>query len=196
MEPKETNQTIVETKALKDAMMIVILGEWNKMEKESQTWTIKEMKERPLRTLKEDANALDQGRWEGEEEGPILDPKEDHIVGIGGREVKVEEDQAQENDAEDQDLVVVNTGMIVGMVIDAMTEDAMDMTIEEMEDKENWTVWREGKEKESERGKGVEVEKRIKSETGEIEMIELTSMNGQQNHRMRKILGYHQLKRN
>ena len=142
------------------------------MEKESQTWTIKEMKERPLRTLKEGANVQDQGRWEGEEEGPILDPEEDHIAEIGGREAKVEEDQAQENDGEDQDLVVVNTGMIVGMVIDAMTEDATDMTIEGMEDKENWTVWREGNEKESEKGKGVEVEKRIKSATGEIEMIE------------------------
>ena len=166
------------------------------MEKESQTWTIKEMKERPLRTQKEGVNVLDQGRWEGEEEGPILDREEDHTVRIGGREVKVEEDLAQENDAGDQDLVVVNTGMIVGMVIDAMTEDAMDMTIEEMEDKENWTAWREGNEKESERGKGAEVEKRTKSETGRIEMIESTSMNGRQNHRMKKILGYHQLKRN
>ena len=153
------------------------------------------MKERPLRTLKEGVNVQDQGSWEGEEEGRILDPEEDHIAEIGGREAKVEEDQAQENDGEDQDLVVVNTGMIVGMVIDAMTEDAMDMTIEEMEDNENWTVWREGNEKESERGKGGEVEKRIKSATEEIEMIELTLMNGQQSHRMTKILGYHQSKK-
>merc|ERR1712198_513431 len=114
----------------------------------------------------------DQGRWEGEEEGPILDQEEDHIAEIGGREAKVEEDRDQESEDEDQDLVVVNTGMIVGMVIDAMTEDATDMTIEGMEDKENWTVWREGNEKENEKEKGVEVEKRIKSATGEIEMIE------------------------
>ena len=154
------------------------------------------MKERPLRILKEGVNVQDQGSWEGEEGGRILDPEEDHIAEIGGREAKVEEDLAQENDAGDQDLVVVNTGTIDGMVIDAMTEDAMDMTIEEMEDKEKWTVWREENEKESERGRGVEVEKRIKSETGGIEMIELTSMNGQQNHRMRKILGYHPSKRN
>lgn len=151
-----------------------------------------EMKQRPLRTMKEGVKALGQRNWEGKEEDLIQDREGGHRAERGVLGAEVGEDQVLEKDGgEDQGLVAVNIGMVDDLVTEGTIEVGLDMIIGGMEDKEKWTVWKEGNAKKSVRGKEVEVEvkKGQKSETGRIEMIELTLMSGQPNHRMRKILG-------
>jgi len=194
MELKEINQLTADHKGPKEDMkgMIAIQGHnQNKKKREGLAWTIVGVTERPLKTLKEDVSVQDQKN--GIEEGkiPILDQEDDPTAETDVREAKVGEDRALEKDDADRDPVVVNTVMVDGMMIDETTEDAMDMTTEEMEGSGNKIVWKEENEKESEKGKEIEVEIEIREEIGAIEMIELTLMNGLQNRRMRKTLGYH-----
>lgn len=194
MELKEINQLTADHKVPREDMkrMIAIQGDnQNKKKREGLAWTIVGVTERPLKTSKEGVNVQDQKN--GIEEGKILilDQEDDLIVETDVREAKVEEDRALEKDDAGRDPVAVNTGMVDGMTIDETTEDAMDMTTEEMEGSGNKIVWKEENEKESEKGKEIEVEIEIRGEIGAIEMIELTLMNGLQNRRMRKILGCH-----